>query len=39
MRRWPAPKEYNPVQQTRVEGLSKVEGEALLTRFEIVETG
>src|SRR6185503_11963276 len=27
------------VQQTRVNGLSKVEGEALLTRFEIVETG
>jgi endonuclease/exonuclease/phosphatase family metal-dependent hydrolase len=31
--------EYKLVQQTRVNGLSKVEGEALLTRFEIVETG
>jgi hypothetical protein len=31
--------EYNLVQQTRVNGLSKVEGEALLTRFAIVETG
>jgi endonuclease/exonuclease/phosphatase family metal-dependent hydrolase len=31
--------EHNLVQQTRVNGLSKVEGEALLTRFEIVETG
>lgn len=31
--------DYNLVQQTRVNGLSKVEGEALLTRFEIVETG
>ena len=30
---------YKLVQQTRVNGLSKVEGEALLTRFEIVETG
>jgi len=30
---------YNFVQQTRVNGLSKVEGEALLTRFPIVETG
>jgi endonuclease/exonuclease/phosphatase family metal-dependent hydrolase len=30
---------YNLVQQTRVNGLSKVEGEALLTRFEILETG
>ena len=30
---------YNLVQQTRVNGLSKVEGEALLTRFPIVETG
>ena len=30
---------YNLVQQTRVNGLSKVEGEALLTRFAIVETG
>jgi endonuclease/exonuclease/phosphatase family metal-dependent hydrolase len=31
--------DYNMVQQTRVNGLSKVEGEALLTRFGIVETG
>src|ERR1700676_5277918 len=31
--------EYNLVQQTRINGLSKVEGEALLTRFGIVETG
>jgi endonuclease/exonuclease/phosphatase family metal-dependent hydrolase len=31
--------EYNLVQQTRVNGLSKVEGEALLTRFSVVETG
>jgi len=31
--------EYNLVQQTRVNGLSAVEGEALLTRFPIVETG
>jgi endonuclease/exonuclease/phosphatase family metal-dependent hydrolase len=30
---------YKLVQQTRVNGLSKVEGEALLTRFPIVETG
>jgi hypothetical protein len=30
---------YRLVQQTRANGLSKVEGEALLTRFEIVETG
>jgi endonuclease/exonuclease/phosphatase family metal-dependent hydrolase len=30
---------YNLVQQTRVNSLSKVEGEALLTRFPIVETG
>src|SRR6266478_4990125 len=30
---------YNLVQQTRVNGLSKVEGEALLSRFPIVETG
>jgi endonuclease/exonuclease/phosphatase family metal-dependent hydrolase len=29
---------YKLVQQTRVNGLSKVEGEALLTRFAIVET-
>ena len=31
--------EYNLVQQTRVNGLSKIEGEALLTRFSVVETG
>jgi endonuclease/exonuclease/phosphatase family metal-dependent hydrolase len=30
---------YKLVQQTRVNGLSKVEGEALLTRFPIIETG
>ena len=30
--------EYNLVQQTRVNALSKVEGEALLTRFPVVET-
>ncbi len=30
---------YNLVQQTRVNGPSKVEGEALLSRFPIVETG
>src|SRR5262249_23550215 len=30
---------YKLVQQTRVNGLSRVEGEALLTRFAIVETG
>ena len=30
---------YKLVQQTRVNGLSKVEGEALVTRFGIVETG
>jgi endonuclease/exonuclease/phosphatase family metal-dependent hydrolase len=30
---------YKLVQQTRVNGLSTVEGEALLTRFPIVETG
>jgi endonuclease/exonuclease/phosphatase family metal-dependent hydrolase len=30
---------YNLVQQTRVNGRSEVEGEALLTRFPIVETG
>src|SRR5438046_4902996 len=30
---------YKLVQQTRVNGLSKVEGEALLTRFAIIETG
>ena len=31
--------EYNLVQQTRVNGLAEVEGEALLTRFPIIETG
>jgi endonuclease/exonuclease/phosphatase family metal-dependent hydrolase len=31
--------EYNLVQQTRVNSLSKIEGEALLTRFSVVETG
>ena len=31
--------EYNLVQQTRVNGLAAVEGEALLTRFPVVETG
>ena len=31
--------DYNLVRQTRVNGLSKDEGEALLTRFGIVETG
>jgi endonuclease/exonuclease/phosphatase family metal-dependent hydrolase len=30
--------EYNLIQQTRVNGLSKVEGEALLTRFAVVES-
>jgi endonuclease/exonuclease/phosphatase family metal-dependent hydrolase len=30
--------EYNLVQQTRVNALSKVEGEALLTRFPVLET-
>jgi endonuclease/exonuclease/phosphatase family metal-dependent hydrolase len=30
---------YNLVQQTRVNGLSKIEGEALLTRFAVIETG
>ena len=30
---------YHLVQQTRVNGLATVEGEALLTRFPIVETG
>ena len=30
---------YNLVQQTRVNGLSRVEGEALLTRFPVIETG
>ena len=31
--------EYHLVQQTRVNGLAEIEGEALLTRFPIVETG
>jgi endonuclease/exonuclease/phosphatase family metal-dependent hydrolase len=31
--------EYGLVHQTRVNGLSAVEGEALLTRFPVVETG
>ena len=31
--------DYHLVQQTRVNGLSAVEGEALLTRFPILETG
>jgi endonuclease/exonuclease/phosphatase family metal-dependent hydrolase len=31
--------EYNLVQQTRVNGLAEVEGEALLTRFAVIETG
>ena len=35
----PALAGYRLVQQTRVNGLSKVEGEALLTRFEMLETG
>ena len=30
---------YNLVQQTRVNGLSAIEGEALLTRFPVIETG
>src|SRR5215472_11482852 len=30
--------EYNLIQQTRVNGLSKVEGEALLTRFTVIES-
>src|SRR5690242_644847 len=30
---------YNLVQQTRVNALSRVEGEALLTRFPVIETG
>lgn len=30
--------EYNLVQQTRVNALSKVEGEALLSRFPVIET-
>ena len=35
----PALTGYKLVQQTRVNGLSKVEGEALLTRFDILEAG
>jgi endonuclease/exonuclease/phosphatase family metal-dependent hydrolase len=31
--------DYNLVQQTRASTLSKVEGEALLTRFAVIETG
>jgi endonuclease/exonuclease/phosphatase family metal-dependent hydrolase len=31
--------QYNLVQQTRVNGLSRVEGEAMLTRFALIETG
>src|SRR5262249_3484934 len=31
--------DYNLVQQTRANSLSKVEGEALLTRFPVTETG
>src|SRR5262249_35107283 len=31
--------DYNLVQQTRVNGLSAVEGEALLARFPVIETG
>lgn len=31
--------DYTLVQQTKVNGLSKLEGEALLTRFPIIETG
>jgi endonuclease/exonuclease/phosphatase family metal-dependent hydrolase len=31
--------DYNLVQQTRVNGLAPVEGEALLTRFAVIETG
>jgi endonuclease/exonuclease/phosphatase family metal-dependent hydrolase len=31
--------DYKLVQQTRVNGLSKIEAEALLTRFPIIETG
>jgi endonuclease/exonuclease/phosphatase family metal-dependent hydrolase len=30
---------YNLVQQTRANGLAEVEGEALLTRFPVIETG
>ena len=31
--------DYYLVQQTRVNGLAEIEGEALLTRFPVVETG
>jgi endonuclease/exonuclease/phosphatase family metal-dependent hydrolase len=31
--------QHNLVQQTRVNGLSKMEGEAMLTRFAVIETG
>src|SRR3954447_26986165 len=31
--------DYRLVQQTRVNGLAKVEGEGLLTRFDVIETG
>jgi endonuclease/exonuclease/phosphatase family metal-dependent hydrolase len=31
--------EFNLVQQTRVNGLSAIEGEAMLTRFPVIETG
>ncbi len=31
--------DYNLVQQTRTNGLAEVEGEALLTRFPVIETG
>ena len=30
---------YNLVQQTKVNGLSEVEGEALLSRYPVIETG
>ena len=30
---------YNLIQQTRVNGLAKIEGEALLSRFPVIETG
>jgi endonuclease/exonuclease/phosphatase family metal-dependent hydrolase len=31
--------DYSLIQQTRVNGLSRVEGEAMLTRFAVIETG
>jgi endonuclease/exonuclease/phosphatase family metal-dependent hydrolase len=31
--------DYRLVQQTRVNGLAKIEGEGLLTRFDVIETG